>query len=98
MPRCTAPSPGTTRTSGRCSNSMDSARAPMRQFHQSETRRPMIRELDDKMMVSSQVAPEEVAGLVDLGVTLIVNNRPDGEDPGQPLSAEVEAAAKEAGI
>ena len=58
----------------------------------------MIRELDDKMMVSSQVAPEEVAGLVDLGVTLIVNNRPDGEDPGQPLSAEVEAAAKEAGI
>ena len=29
---------------------------------------------------------------------MIVNNRPDGEDPGQPLSADIEAAAKEAGI
>ena len=29
---------------------------------------------------------------------LIVNNRPDGEDPAQPSGAEIEAAAKQAGL
>jgi uncharacterized protein (TIGR01244 family) len=58
----------------------------------------MIRQLDDKTLVSGQIAPEEVAGLKDAGVTLIVNNRPDGEDPGQPLAADIEAAAQDAGI
>jgi uncharacterized protein (TIGR01244 family) len=32
------------------------------------------------------------------GVTMIVNNRPDGEDPGQPTSAELEEAAEAAGL
>lgn len=58
----------------------------------------MFRQLDDKTLVSGQIAPEEVAGLKQAGVTLIVNNRPDGEDPGQPLAADIEAAAQEAGI
>ena len=56
----------------------------------------MIRQLDDKVMVSGQIAPHEVAGLVEQGVTVIVNNRPDGEEPDQPLAAEIEAAAAEA--
>ena len=29
---------------------------------------------------------------------MIVNNRPDGEEPGQPLAADIEAAATAAGI
>ena len=29
---------------------------------------------------------------------MIVNNRPDGEDPDQPLAADIEAAAEAAGI
>jgi uncharacterized protein (TIGR01244 family) len=29
---------------------------------------------------------------------VIVNNRPDGEEPGQPDSAEIEAAARAAGL
>ncbi|HEX8061792.1 MAG TPA: TIGR01244 family sulfur transferase [Allosphingosinicella sp.] len=32
------------------------------------------------------------------GVRLIVNNRPDGEEPDQPASAEIEAAARAAGL
>ncbi|HEX8224688.1 MAG TPA: TIGR01244 family sulfur transferase [Allosphingosinicella sp.] len=32
------------------------------------------------------------------GIRLIVNNRPDGEEPGQPASAEIEAAARAAGL
>jgi uncharacterized protein (TIGR01244 family) len=58
----------------------------------------MIRHLDDKVMVSGQVAPHEVAGLAEQGVTVLVNNRPDGEEPGQPLASEIEDAAAAAGI
>ena len=58
----------------------------------------MIRQLDDKVMVSAQVAPHEVAGLAAQGITVLVNNRPDGEEPGQPLAGDIEHAAGAAGI
>src|SRR5437588_12678989 len=58
----------------------------------------MMRQLDEKVMVSGQVAPHEVAGLAAQGVTMLVNNRPDGEEPGQPLAGEIEDAAAVAGI
>lgn len=57
-----------------------------------------VRELDVKTLVSSQIRPSDVERLKELGVTMIVNNRPDGEDPGQPGAAEIEAAAERAGI
>jgi uncharacterized protein (TIGR01244 family) len=58
----------------------------------------MIRQLDDRTLVSGQIAPHEVAGLAQQGVTLIVNNRPDGEEEGQPFASEIEEAAAQAGI
>jgi uncharacterized protein (TIGR01244 family) len=58
----------------------------------------MIRQLDDKLWVSGQVAPHEVGELAKQGVTMLVNNRPDGEEPGQPLAGAIEAAAADAGI
>lgn len=58
----------------------------------------MIHRLDEKLWVSGQITPHEVAALKDHGVTLLVNNRPDGEEPGQPLAADIEAAAEAAGI
>lgn len=58
----------------------------------------MIRQLDDKVMVSGQVAPHEVAGLAEQGISVLVNNRPDGEEAGQPLASDIEAAAAAAGI
>ena len=58
----------------------------------------MQRQLDDKTLVDGQIAPADVAALKTLGVTMIVNNRPDGEDVGQPTSDEIEAAATAAGI
>jgi uncharacterized protein (TIGR01244 family) len=58
----------------------------------------MAHELDPRTEVSAQIAPSEVAGLKAHGVTMIVNNRPDDEDVGQPTSAQIEAAAREAGI
>jgi uncharacterized protein (TIGR01244 family) len=58
----------------------------------------MIRQLDDRTLVSGQIRPEDVAGLVGNGVTMLVNNRPDGEEPDQPLAADIERAAGQAGI
>jgi uncharacterized protein (TIGR01244 family) len=58
----------------------------------------MIRQLDDKTLVSGQIAPEQVAELAGRGVTMLVNNRPDGEEPSQPLAGDIEAAAEQAGI
>ena len=58
----------------------------------------MHRQLDEKTLINGQIAPNDVPALKEMGVTLIVNNRPDGEDAGQPASNEIEAAAKEAGI
>ena len=58
----------------------------------------MLRQLDDKTLISGQISPEDVAGLKRHDVTLIVNNRPDDEEPGQPLGGDIEAAARAAGI
>lgn len=58
----------------------------------------MIRQLDDRIMVSGQIAPHEVAALAGEGITMLVNNRPDGEEDGQPFASEIEEAAAQAGI
>ena len=58
----------------------------------------MIRQLDERVLVSGQIAPEDMDEIKRQGVTMIVNNRPDGEDPGQPLAAEIERAAEDAGL
>lgn len=58
----------------------------------------MIRQLDDRTLVSGQIAPHEVAGLAEQGIRVLVNNRPDGEEPGQPFASEIEEAAAAAGI
>jgi len=58
----------------------------------------MQRQLDDRTLVSGQIRAEEVAGLAEQGVTMLINNRPDGEEADQPLAADIEAAAEAAGI
>ena len=57
-----------------------------------------FRQLDDKTLVSGQISVADVAELQRQGVTMIVNNRPDHEDEGQPLSGEIEEAAGQAGV
>jgi uncharacterized protein (TIGR01244 family) len=58
----------------------------------------MIRRIDDRISVAPQIAPEDVADLAAAGFVAIVNNRPDGEDAGQPDGAEIRAAAEAAGL
>lgn len=57
-----------------------------------------FRRVSDTLSVSPQITPEEVAQAKAMGFTTLINNRPDGEVPGQPTSAEIEAAATAAGL
>ena len=47
--------------------------------------------LSDDYSVATQIDPSDVSFFAEQGYTTIVCNRPDGEDPGQPLSADIEA-------
>jgi uncharacterized protein (TIGR01244 family) len=59
----------------------------------------MIRQLDDRILVSGQIRPEEIVGLAARhNVTMLINNRPDSEEPDQPRASAIEAAAEAAGI
>lgn len=57
-----------------------------------------IKRINDKVSVSGQIRPEDVELIKAAGFTTIVNNRPDGEAPDQPSGAEIEAAARAAGL
>jgi sulfide:quinone oxidoreductase len=58
-----------------------------------------IVKLDETVFVAGQITPEDIDDIAGRGIKLIVNNRPDGEDPaGQPLAEELEAAARKHGI
>lgn len=57
-----------------------------------------FRTISDTMLVAEQIGPADVARAKDAGVTLIINNRPDGEAPGQPLGSTIEAAANDLGV
>lgn len=58
----------------------------------------MFRAINDQISVSPQISLADVAAAKEQGVTLIINNRPDGEDPAAPQSADIAAAAQAAGI
>ncbi|QFT76159.1 TIGR01244 family sulfur transferase [Erythrobacter sp. THAF29] len=57
-----------------------------------------FRPLSESVLASPQIELSDIETARSQGITLIVNNRPDGEDPSAPQGDEVEAAAKAAGI
>jgi uncharacterized protein (TIGR01244 family) len=56
----------------------------------------VIRRLDENCWVAGQIAPRDLVEIATKGVRTIVNNRPDGEEPLQPASIEIAAAARAA--
>ncbi len=58
----------------------------------------MIRPLNDRFAVAPQIAPEDLPAIAAAGYVAIINNRPDGEEPGQPDDATMRAAAAAAGL
>ena len=51
-----------------------------------------FRRVNDSITVSPQVAEADMARAAAEGFVLVINNRPDGEDPSQPPGAAIEAA------
>ncbi|WP_162936300.1 TIGR01244 family sulfur transferase [Pannonibacter phragmitetus] len=54
--------------------------------------------LDNRFSTTGQIRPEQVEALAVEGYTLIVCNRPDGEEAGQPTFDQIADAAGKAGI
>jgi uncharacterized protein (TIGR01244 family) len=57
-----------------------------------------FRKVTDGFSVSPQIEVEDIARAKAQGFTLIINNRPDGESPGQPSAEAIGEAAREAGL
>jgi len=58
-----------------------------------------IRPLTDNFAVSPQLGPEDMQAVAEAGFKSVIINRPDGEGGAeQPLSADVMAAARSAGL
>ncbi|MFN3669444.1 MAG: TIGR01244 family sulfur transferase [Brevundimonas sp.] len=56
------------------------------------------RPLSAAVWASPQLSPDALPALAEAGIRRLVSNRPDGEDPGQPAAADMEAAARAAGM
>ena len=54
-----------------------------------------VKRINDHVSVAPQIGPDDLAEIKAAGFTTIINNRPDGEAPGQPDSAVMQAAASE---
>jgi uncharacterized protein (TIGR01244 family) len=57
-----------------------------------------IRPVTPDFAVAPQLDLADLAEAKARGFVLVINNRPDGEAPGQPTSAEMKAAAEAAGL
>lgn len=58
----------------------------------------MHRQLSSDVLVSGQIGLDDLAQAKAAGVTLIVNNRPDGEEPGQPAGQHIAEQAATLGM
>lgn len=57
-----------------------------------------FRYLTSDLAVAAQLQPADMALAAAAGFTRVINNRPDGEEAGQPGNAEMCAAAEAAGL
>jgi len=57
-----------------------------------------FRRVTDTLTVSPQITEADLARAAAEGFVLVINNRPDGEDPDQPSAATLEAAARARGL
>jgi uncharacterized protein (TIGR01244 family) len=57
-----------------------------------------FRTLNENILVSPQLTFDDVATAAAEGVVMIVNNRPDGEEPSAPQGEDIAAAAAAAGL
>lgn len=58
----------------------------------------MIRTLDNNFAVAPQISPADVTELARAGFKGVINNRPEGEEPGQPAGAAIRAVCETLGM
>jgi sulfide:quinone oxidoreductase len=56
------------------------------------------RKITDRLSVAAQITADDLPALAAQGYRSIICNRPDGEEPGQPTAAGIEAAARKLGL
>src|SRR3546814_17818853 len=75
----------------RISGGIDPDLARSRLMHQPKELRPGI-------AVAGQPAKPDISALAGLGYRTIINNRPDGEEPGQPTAEKARAERERQGL
>lgn len=58
----------------------------------------MFRQIDPMFHAAPQIDAQDVAAAAAMGIVTIVNNRPDGEDPGALQGADIAAIAADHGL
>ncbi|MEQ1618542.1 MAG: TIGR01244 family sulfur transferase [Terricaulis sp.] len=58
----------------------------------------VFRTITPHFAVAPQLSPQDMAAVAAAGFRLVINNRPDGEAPGQPSTGEMSTAAEAAGL
>ena len=57
-----------------------------------------FRKVTDDFSVAQQIETTDIRAAANQGFKLVINNRPDGESPGQPTGAQMADAAQAAGL
>jgi len=57
-----------------------------------------VKMISDKYAVAAQISMDDVASFASAEFTTIICNRPDREEPNQPMAADIRAACDAAGI
>jgi len=57
-----------------------------------------MKQLFNNIYVAGQITANDFPALAEAGIKIIINNRPDNEEPGQLSSVEAQALAQENGI
>jgi uncharacterized protein (TIGR01244 family) len=58
----------------------------------------LVKQLDADFFVGPQLVPEHMPLIAEKGVKVVINNRPDGEQSGQPSAETMRQAAEAAGL
>ena len=57
-----------------------------------------MKKLSEKLFVSGQIQTADLEAIAQAGVKTVINNRPDGEMPGQPSGDSIRIAAEALGL
>lgn len=57
-----------------------------------------FRKLTETFFASPQIGTDDIAQAASLGFATVINNRPDGEEPGQPEGDDIAQAVRAAGM